>query len=183
MGASEAATLQGRGLVHLYWGEGKGKTTAAVGQAVRAVGSGLQVVFVQFLKERPSGEVEVLRGLGVPVLRGGSFGKFSFQMTPEERAQARENYTAHLRRALGLVNEGRCDMLVLDEAAAAWQMDMVDKRLLQDAVLARPPRLEVVLTGRHPADWMRQAADYSTEMQCHRHPYEKGIPARRGVEF
>lgn len=167
------------GLVHLYWGEGKGKTTAAMGLALRSLGAGRKVVIVQFLKGRQTGEVPLLEQLGAEVFRGKAGQRFSFQMDEEERAETRALQTENLGRALAL----DADLLVLDEACAAWQKDLVDRELLQRAVLDRPQGREVVLTGRNPPDWMREAADYSTEMKCHRHPFEKGIPAREGVEF
>lgn len=167
------------GLVHLYWGEGKGKTTAAMGLALRSLGTGRKVVIVQFLKGRQTGEIPLLEQLGARVLRGKAGQRFSFQMDEEERAETRALQTENLGRAL----ECECDLLVLDEACAAWRKDLVDRELLQRAVLDRPQGREVVLTGRTPPDWMREAADYSTEMKCHRHPFEKGIPAREGVEF
>lgn len=167
------------GLVHLYWGAGKGKTTAAMGLALRALGAGRRVAVVQFLKGRDSGEIPLLEGLGAQVFRGKAGTKFSFQMTGAEKAETRVLQTDHLRRALALDAE----LLVLDEACAAWQKDLVDRALLKGAVLDRPEGREVVLTGREPPEWMREAADYVTEMRCHRHPYERGIPARRGVEF
>ena len=167
------------GLVHLYWGEGKGKTTAAMGLALRSLGTGRKVVIVQFLKGRQTGEIPLLERLGAQVLRGKAGQKFSFQMDEEERAETRALQTEHLRRAL----ECDTDLLVLDEACAAWRKDLVDRGLLRRAVLDRPQGREVVLTGRNPPDWMREAADYSTEMRCHRHPFERGIPAREGVEF
>ena len=100
-------------------------------------------------------------------------------MDGEEREATRALQTDHLRRALALDAE----LLVLDEACAAWQKDLVDRALLKGAVLERPEGREVVLTGREPPEWMREAADYVTEMRCHRHPFEQGVPARRGVEF
>ncbi len=167
------------GLVHLYWGEGKGKTTAAMGLALRALGAGRNVVIVQFLKGGPSGEIPLLEKLGAQVLRGKAGQKFTFQMSEAEKAETKTLQTENLRRALAL----EADLLVLDEACAAWQKDLVDRELLKQAVLERPQGREAVLTGRNPPDWMREAADYSTEMRCHRHPFEKGIPARQGVEF
>lgn len=168
-----------KGLVHLYWGEGKGKTTAAMGLALRALGCGLRVVVVQFLKSGTSGELTPLRQLGATVYSGKAGMKFAAQMTDLERMETKKMQTAHLRCAL----ETPCDLLILDEACAAWQKDLVDRALLRQAVCERPEYREVVLTGREPADWMRQAADYSTEMRCHRHPYQQGIRARKGVEF
>lgn len=167
------------GLVHLYWGGGKGKTTAALGLALRALGAGRRVALVQFLKDGQSSELEPLRRLGASVYAGGAGTKFTWQMTDAERAAVRALSTQNLQAALALP----CGLLVLDEACAAWQLDMVDRELLRQAVQGRPAGREVVLTGREPADWMRQAADYSTEMRCHRHPYEQGIAARKGVEF
>ena len=149
-----------KGLMHLYWGDGKGKTTAAMGLAVRALGQGLRVTVVQFLKSGTSGEL------------------FS-RMSPEQRMQNRELYSSFLTEEM----ENSGDLLILDEACGAWEYDIVDRDLLRRVVEKRPPGQEVVLTGRHPADWMFEAADYSTEMRCHRHPYEQGIAARKGVEF
>ena len=167
------------GLVHLYWGEGKGKTTAAMGLALRSLGAGRKVVVVQFLKGGPSGEIPLLEQLGARVFRGKAGQKFTFQMTEAERAETKALQTEHLRRALAL----EADLLVLDEACAAWQKDLADRDLLEQAVLEKPEVQEVVLTGRNPPDWMGEAADYITEMKCHRHPLEQGIPAREGVEF
>jgi len=166
-------------MVHLYWGEGKGKTTAAVGLAVRALGRGLRVTVAQFMKDGSSGELAPLRELGAAVYAGKSCGKFFAQMTPAERRETAEENTRHLTRSL----EAPCDLLILDEACAAWQLDLIDRELLKRAVLERPEGREVVLTGREPAAWMTEAAHYSTEMRCCRHPYQQGVPARRGVEF
>lgn len=168
-----------QGLIHLYWGDGKGKTTAAIGLALRALGNGRRVVIVQFLKGTESGEVTLLRQLGATLYRGEAGQKFVFQMSEEEKQLTRGIQTENLRNAL----RTPADLLILDEACAACQLDMVDVNLLKQAVLQKPPEQELVLTGRDPADWMRDAADYSTEMRCHRHPYEKGIAARKGVEF
>lgn len=167
------------GLVHLYWGEGKGKTTAVMGLALRALGAGRRVVIVQFLKGGPSGEIPLLEKLGARVFRGKAGQKFTFQMDQAEKAETKTLQTENLRRALAL----EADLLVLDEACAAWQKDLVDRDLLKQAVLDRPQGREVVLTGRNPPDWLWEAADYITEMKCHRHPFEQGIPAREGIEF
>ena len=75
------------------------------------------------------------------------------------------------------------DLLILDEAGSAWELDMVDKALLQKAVLERPAEQECVLTAHAAPQWMLDAADYATEMKCHRHPYQRGISARQGIEY
>lgn len=168
-----------QGLVHLYWGEGKGKTTAAMGLALRALGAGLRVTVVQFLKDGASAELEPLRRLGAAVYTGQKGMKFAFQMTGQEKAEVRAQHTRLLAGALAQP----CDLLVLDEACAAEELDLIEQGLLQKAVQGRPAGREVVLTGRTPAPWMTEAADYSTEMRCHRHPYAQGVPARLGIEF
>ena len=168
-----------KGLMHLYWGDGKGKTTAAMGLALRALGQGFRVTVVQFLKSGTSGELDGLRRLGATVCSGKAGTHFVSKMTLEERAENRALCSSFLQKA----SEYPADLLILDEACGAWEYDMVDRELLRRAVEHRPAGQEVVLTGRHPADWMFAAADYSTEMRCHRHPYQQGIGARKGVEF
>lgn len=168
-----------KGLVHLYCGNGKGKTTAAMGLALRALGQGMQVVVVQFLKNGTSGELEPLKKLGAAVYSGQPGAKFTFQMNAEEKAQATKENNARLAEAL----QQPCDLLILDEICAARNSGMVDEALAKQAVLERPQHREVVLTGRNPEAWMAEAADYITEMQPRRHPYEQGIPARKGIEF
>lgn len=167
------------GMVHLYWGEGKGKTTAAMGLALRALGNGCRVVVVQFLKGTDTGEIPLLRQLGAEIYRGKAGQKFVFQMNEAEKAATRALQNENLRAALARP----ADLLVLDEACAAWELNMVDRQLLEQAVRERPAGQEIVLTGRKPAPWMEELADYSTEMHCWRHPYEKGVKARKGVEF
>lgn len=168
-----------KGLVHLYCGNGKGKTTAAMGLALRALGQGMRVVVVQFLKNGTSGELEPLKKLGAAVYSGRPGAKFTFQMNAEEKAQATKENNARLAEAL----QQPCDLLILDEICAARNSGMVDEALAKQAVLERPQHREVVLTGRNPEAWMAEAADYITEMQPRRHPYEQGIPARKGIEF
>lgn len=168
-----------RGLLHLYWGDGKGKTTAAMGLALRALGSGKRVVIVQFLKGGKSGEIPLLEQLGAKIYRGKAGQKFVFQMNDAEKAATRELQNTNLRAA----QQEPADLLILDEAGSAWELDMVDKELLKAVVLERPAEQECVLTAHGAPDWMLEAADYSTEMKCHRHPYQKGIAAREGIEY
>ena len=168
-----------RGMVHLYCGDGKGKTTAAMGLALRALGAGMRVAVVQFLKDGHSSELAPLEKLGAAVFSGGCGSKFVFQMDQQEKEETRRQQDALLRRALA----EPCDLLVQDEACAACSLGMVDQELLRGAVQNRPAGCEVVLTGRDPAEWMQNAADYITEMRAVRHPFEKGVAARRGVDF
>ena len=163
--------MERTGLLHLYYGDGKGKTTAAMGLALRALGSGKKVVVLQFLKGGQSGEIPLLEQLGAKIYRGKAGQKF---VTATRDLQNRNLAAAMTEDA---------DLLVLDEAGSAWELDMVDKALLQKAVLARPAAQECVLTAHAAPQWMLDAADYVTEMKCCRHPYQKGIAARKGIEY
>ncbi len=170
-------------MIHLYYGDGKGKTTAALGLTIRALGSGFRVVFVQFLKNQATGELAVLDGLqGVTVLRGKEGSGFSFSMTEEEKAKTKLLHTENLKSAIALAASGKCDMLVLDEAVGAYARDLIDRTMLEDFVRNKPENLELILTGRNPAKWMIDLADYVSEIKKVKHPYDRGIPARTGIE-
>ena len=170
-------------MIHLYCGEGKGKTTAALGLTIRALGSGFKVVFVQFLKNQATGELAVLDGLqGITVLRGKEGSGFSFSMTEEEKEKTRLLHTENLKAAIELAASEKCDMLILDEAVGAYSRDLIDRTLLEDFVRNKPERLELILTGRNPAEWMIECADYVSEIKKVKHPYDRGIPARTGIE-
>ena len=165
-------------MLHLYWGNGKGKTTAAMGLALRALGHGRRVVIVQFLKDGTSGEIAPLRAAGAAVYACPN-AKFTWLMDEADKAAAREASA----RALGRALAEPFDLLVLDEACAALKSSILDETLLRRAVAFAKNGREVVLTGRDPAPWLQDAADYSTEMRAHRHPYADGVAAREGVEY
>ena len=165
-------------MLHLHWGDGKGKTTAAMGLALRALGHGRRVVVLQFLKDGTSGEIALLRRCGAEV-HACPNAKFTWLMTEAERTEARQHNTAALRAAL----DTPFDLLVLDEAGAACRHQLVDEALLRQAAAMAKQGREVVLTGRDPAPWMQEAADYSTELRAVRHPYTQGTPAREGIEY
>ena len=171
----------------MYFGEGKGKTTAAVGLAARALGRGWGVVFLQFLKSRPAGEVSSLEKLGATVLRGKSGSHFSWDMTDDEKRMTLALSDGNLRSALAACEAcGSPVMLVLDEICAAWQHCLVDRPLVETLVRevkagTRP--LELVLTGRNPPQLFLSLSDYVTEFRKIRHPFDSGRTARQGVEF
>lgn len=165
-------------MLHLYWGNGKGKTTAAMGLALRALGHGRRVVIVQFLKDGTSGEIAPLRAAGAAVYACPN-AKFTWLMDEADKAAAREASA----RALGQALAEPFDLLVLDEACAALKSSILDEALLRRAVAFAKNGREVVLTGRDPAPWLQDAADYSTEMRAHRHPYADGVAARESVEY
>lgn len=170
------------GLIHLYCGDGKGKTTAALGLALRAAGAGKQVVFTQFFKDGSSSEVEPLAALpGVLVFHADTVRGFYRNMTSSQREQAGKDYTALFRRVTQAAREA--DLLILDEIVSACNRGVVPEKLVTDFLREKPARLEVVLTGRNPSAALLELADYITEMRKLRHPFDRGIGARKGIEF
>lgn len=171
------------GLVHIYCGDGKGKTSAAVGLTVRAAGADRRVLFVQFLKNGDSSELIILRALeNVEVFVCDARHGFLWKMGENERAQAKQDYSALLEAALEKARRG-VDLLVLDEAVSACNLGVIEEKKLLDFLREKPSELEVVLTGRYPSAALLQRADYVTEMKKLRHPYDRGVGARRGIEF
>ena len=159
-------------MIHVYHGDGKGKTTAAMGLALRMLAAGRRVVVVQFLKDGESGEVRLLaEHFGVPVFAGKASDKFTWSMTSEELAATRELHDGNLASALAELEGAQEGLLVLDEALVDRALDMSARGV------------EVALTGRAPSRKIVEKADYITEMRCEKHPYEQGICAREGVEY
>lgn len=171
------------GMIHIYEGNGKGKTTAAVGLSVRFAGNGGKVLFTQFLKRNDSGELAVLEQIeNICLLRcEKSFG-FTFQMTPEERAEASAYYNTHLEKTLAEAVKSQTGLLVLDEVLDAYNSDMIKHPVLLNFLKEKPQKMEVVLTGRNPAEELLELADYVTYMEKRKHPYDRGVGARQGIE-
>ena len=171
-----------RGLIHLYWGEGKGKTTAALGLAARCAGSGRRVLLLQFFKDGKSSEFAALaRVPGVTVIpQTRSFG-FSWTLSPAEKEEARTYYAGLLEEAFA--RAGDFDLLVLDEAMSALSTGMIGEARLLELLAGRKADLEVVMTGRDPSRALLDAADYVTEMKLVKHPFQRGVPAREGIEY
>lgn len=171
-------------MVQVYCGDGKGKTTAALGLCLRAAGHGKRVLLVQFLKGQPTGELASLARIPeVTVLRGKASEKFTFQMDERELQQTYDLNTKNLLTVQEQVRAGDYSLVVLDEIFAALSCELVDEDLLRHLLEGLPEAVELVLTGRNPPDWVLERADYITEMVCRRHPYDRGISAREGIEF
>lgn len=186
-------------MVQLYMGNGKGKTSAAAGAAVRAAGSGIPVIFGQFLKDSGSGEIQVLRRLpGLTLLHTPHHFGFFDRQTEEQKvvtkAESRELFREAVRRCrkeISGVRElntgsvpagGPACMLVLDEIAAALRYGLLEEPEVLDAMRSLLPETEIILTGRDPSPGLMGLADYISEIRKVRHPYDLGITARRGVE-
>lgn len=140
-----------QGLIHIYCGDGKGKTSAAIGLAVRAAGSGLKVLFTRFLKNESSGELAILDDISqIKVLHlEKSYGFFK-NLSEEKKQEVRETYL-QLWRAIELeILTGRYDVLVIDEFMAAYRYDLIPKEEAIEFLEKKPKELEIVLTGRNP---------------------------------
>lgn len=170
------------GKVHIYHGDGKGKTTAAMGLCLRAAGQGFAVGVAQFLKDGSSGECRALSGVpGVRLFPFLPHVPFTFAMSEGERDNAAAFYRGLLRQCGEEAD--RLDLLVLDEVLDAVGTGLVPEADLLRFVQQRPAGLELVLTGRGPSPELLALADYVTEMRAVRHPYQQGVSARRGVEW
>lgn len=171
-------------MIHLYCGDGKGKTTAAEGLCLRAAGAGIEVVFVQFMKGGLTSELHSFEKLtDIKVIRNRKDFGFYKNMSEEDKRQIRASHDANLKEACGLVAEGRCGLLVLDEITYPYRLGLVDRGLVEGLLNGKPEEMELVLTGRNPEQIFIDKADYITRMCCVRHPYEKGVGARRGIEY
>ncbi len=172
------------GLLHIYCGDGKGKTTAAIGLAVRAAGAGMRVHIIQLLKGSDTAELSVLRSIpGITLERCDKNYGFIWNMTDEDKKEITECHNLLLEKGYSLVRSGGTDMLIVDEFNAAYRNGLLDRAEAEKFFTEKPGSAELVLTGRDPAEIFVGSADYVSEIKCVKHPYEKGINARRGIEF
>lgn len=172
------------GLVHIYMGNGKGKTTAAVGLGIRAYGNGFKVLLAQFLKPGTSGETEVLKSLGqgLNIMCPGFPDRFTWQMDERELAEVKKQQNEFFDRVITEAKEAQWDMLILDEILGAIKGGMIDAQSVERFIKDRPAGLEVVLTGRCAPGSLVDLADYVSEIREVKHPFSKGVGARKGIE-
>ena len=173
-----------QGLIHIYCGDGKGKTTAAAGLAVRAAGTGRKVLLSRFLKNNHSGELKALERIPeieiLPIEK-----EFGFIRTRENPIwkEARDYYAGYFALVVSKVTEGSYDLLVMDEINAAVSLGIVEEEEVAEFLKNKPQNLEVVLTGRNPSPVIAELADYISEICKRKHPFDRGIMAREGIEF
>lgn len=174
-----------KGCVQIYYGQGKGKTTAALGQGLRSAGAGLKVFMVQFLKTAGSGELEAVKQLE-PDFRIFRFERphgFFWTLSPEEKVDLKEDVANALQFIRKVLSNRQCDVLILDEILGALEKELITTSQLEELLLGRPEEMEILLTGRKLPDSIAQYGDYITHMQQIRHPFENGLPAREGIEY
>ena len=179
--------MKRKGLVLVHTGEGKGKTTAAIGLAVRAWGDGFRILILQFIKGSwKYGELSTLKALaeidGRIEIRPTGIG-FTRNASSEEMAVHREKAQTALQEALTEMTSGQWDMIILDEINYALNFGLLEEQEVLELLSQKPTELHLVLTGRHALPAIIDCADLVTEMRLIKHPFQKGIRAQKGIEF
>ncbi|MFQ6064891.1 MAG: cob(I)yrinic acid a,c-diamide adenosyltransferase [Candidatus Bathyarchaeia archaeon] len=171
-----------KGLVQVYTGNGKGKTSAAFGLALRAIGRGLRVYVIQFIKGGfDYGELHIMDELPNFKLKAFGQGKFITEMPPTDKDVKLAKEALEL--AQEVVNSDEYDVVILDEINVALNLKLVDVNEVVDLIKNKPEDVELILTGRHAPPEVVEVADLVTEMKEIKHPYTKGIPPREGIEY
>ena len=170
------------GLVIVHTGNGKGKTTAALGLALRATGQGFRVLMLQFIKSgRNYGELNAARH--VPGLEIVPMGRGFVKTNPHPRVEDLEMARATFETAREKIRSGDYDMVILDEINYAVQFGLLDVQDVLELIRSKPPEVHLVLTGRNARPEVIEVADLVTEMREVKHPYQKGIKAQKGIEY
>ncbi|MBM4135267.1 MAG: cob(I)yrinic acid a,c-diamide adenosyltransferase [Nitrospira sp.] len=172
-----------KGLVHIYTGEGKGKTTAAVGLAIRAKSRGLRVLFAQFMKgDKKGGEIELLKKLSIKTKRFQRVLSPYFYPNIDKEKLKFETYKS-LKNINKIILSNDFDLIVLDEFNCLIQEGLLTENEALELISNKPANLELVLTGRGATKRLIEIADYVTEMNGVKHPFYSGISARKGIEY
>lgn len=170
-----------KGYIHIYTGNGKGKTTAAFGLALRAVGAGKNVFIAQFVKGKPYSENDAVSKV-LPSITIKQYGLdcFIYKKPTETDVQAAKNGLAEVFR---IIAEGNYDMVILDEACIAIYYNLFTSGELIETLIAKPEPMEIIITGRYATAELIEFADLVTEMKEIKHYYTQGVEARKGIEF
>jgi len=170
----------GLGLIHIYYGQGVGKTTRAVGLAIRAAGVGLKVNFTQFMKSGTSGEIIIFAD--IPNIRYQCSGRHPFILSRGPEAVHYEHAAEALRYAIEAV-EGGAELLICDEILNSLIFELMEKEQIIELIKMCRGKTELVMTGASAPNDLIELADYVTELRQIKHPYYSGAKARRGIEF
>jgi cob(I)alamin adenosyltransferase len=171
-----------KGLVQVYTGNGKGKTSAAFGLALRATGRGLRVYVIQFIKGGfDYGELHVLDNLPNITLKAFGRGKF-ITAKPPEKEDIKLAQEA-LKLAKEITEAGEHDIIILDEINVAIDLKLIDLQEAIEMIKKKPDNVEIILTGRNAPEEIINLADLVTEFKDIKHPFHKGFKARKGIEY
>ncbi|KUO59416.1 MAG: hypothetical protein APF84_07595 [Gracilibacter sp. BRH_c7a] len=174
-----------KGLFHIYTGEGKGKTTAALGLALRAYGQGFKILYCQFLKSGDSGEYKGLDLFNdnLTVIKSQPVRGFIWNMQPEERERICQEQSDLFAKVVSQAETGEYNLVILDEAVLAYELGILKTEEVQRFIQNRPQTLELVFTGRGNSQDLIALADYVSEIVKIKHPYDQGIEMRKGIEY
>lgn len=171
-----------QGYIQVYTGNGKGKTTAAIGQAIRALGHGFKVYFAQFMKDFPYGELNILRQFSPQIeIKNWGNDRFVFQKQPPSR-ELIEEMKRGLDEALKAMLSKQFDLVVLDEVLVSIYFKLFTTEQIVNFLTQKPKEVELILTGRYCPQEIIEMADLVTEMQEIKHYYQVGVMARKGIE-
>ena len=172
-----------KSLIHIYTGDGKGKTTAAIGLSIRFSCNGGKVLFTQFLKDNKSSELSILNNLdGIELLLCEETFGFYSRMNEQTKERAEKVYRDYLNEILEIIKNKDIQMLIMDEVIGAYNYNLIDKDTLLTFLKNKSEHLEVVMTGRNPEPELIELADYVSEIVKVKHPFDQGIYARMGIE-
>ena len=179
---SKVEVRMDKGLVHIYYGDGKGKTSSAIGLAVRSAGANLKVLFARFLKDESSSELVVLKEIK-NIFLCDCPKKLPFYFTMTEQQKAEYNKVAHDLYNYVTSNYDKYDVIVMDEFIDVFALGIFTTKEMVDFIRLKPSSVELVMTGHSLPEELAQYADYVSHIVAQKHPYDNGIVARRGIEF
>lgn len=165
-------------MIQCYYGNGKGKTTAAVGQALRMAGAGKKVMMIQFLKDGFSSENKMLEQCGIKVIAQKMPDMFIDMSDPKMIKEV----SVLVSNLFSMIDE-RYEGIVLDELLDAIALSLINEGSVYDKLVRLKDSHEIILTGRMPSHKLKPLLDYSSEVKKHKHPYDKGVRARKGIEY
>ena len=174
-----------KGLVQIYTGNGKGKTTAALGQGFRSAGRGLKVYMIQFLKSADSGELHSAEKLedAFKIFRFESKRDFFWKLNDEQKNELKKEIGQAFDFAKAVMERKECDVLILDEIMGTVNNKLIEEQELCNFIKNKHPSIELIMTGRNAPESVIALADYVSEINAMKHPMEQGIAAREGIEF
>lgn len=173
-------------MIQIYCGDGKGKTTAAAGAAIRGAGHEIPIAFFQFMKQDGSGEIRILKKIpGIWVVHAKKFYGFTKYMNQQEKTEMKQQYEMMLRQAEDWMKTSpeKQKIIVLDEVIHACNQRLLDEEKLCALLSNCPKQTEIILTGRNPSRKLLEYANYVSDIKKIKHPYDLGIPARKGIEL
>lgn len=173
------------GYLQIYTGNGKGKTTAALGLGLRAAGDLYKVYMIQFLKGGKTGELNSIKSLDpyFKMFRFESPRGFFWTLNDKEKAELKAEIDTAVDFTIEALKNNQCDILILDEIMGAINNKLISENQVLEILEAKPTNMEIIMTGRDVPKYLMEKADLVTEMKDIKHYFEKGVPAREGIEY